>query len=330
VKLSQKGEFGLIELIRRKCGKQNHRILLGIGDDAAIIQTDSAKHSVLTTDALIETVHFNLDYFTFFQLGWRALAANLSDIAAMGGRPVCAVVTLGLNDRISVENVRELYQGMLSLGRKFNCSIAGGDIVRSPKFLMISISVLGEVEKGRVATRSGAKIGDLICVTGQLGEAQAGLELLLERRKRKGLRFSSGLTKKHLLPFPNLTESEYLVRKFRLNSLIDISDGLASDLHHICEESKVGALLYADKIPLSPNAIQAAKISGGDAFEFALQGGEEYELLFTLSNRELIRLLKTAKFKVTVVGEVVSQKKGIRLLKSGRKSKLLPQGYTHF
>ena len=121
-----------------------------------------------------------------------------------------------------------------------------------------------------------------------------------------------------------------MVRKFRLNSLIDISDGLASDLHHICEESKVVALLYADKIPVSPNAIQAARILGKDALEFALQGGEEYELLFTLSKRQATRLLKTAEFQVTVVGEVVSRKKGVRLLKSGRKMKLLPQGYTHF
>jgi thiamine-monophosphate kinase len=330
VKLSQKGEFGLIELIRRECGKQNKRIMLGIGDDAAIIQTDSAKYSVLTTDALIETVHFNLDYFTFFQLGWRALAANLSDIAAMGGKPVCAVVTLGLNDRISVENVRELYQGMLSLARKFNCTIAGGDIVRSPKFLMISISVLGEVERGRVVTRSGAKIGDLICVTGQLGEAQAGLELLLERRKRKGLRFSSGLTKKHLLPFPSLAESEYLLRKFRLNSMIDISDGLASDLHHICEESQTGAVIYADKIPVSPKAKQASRLLDKDALEFALQGGEEYELLFTLRKKQAAKLLKSAKFKFTVIGEIIPPKRGIWLQKGSRRLKLFPLGYTHF
>jgi len=330
VKLSQKGEFGLIELIRKKCGKPNQRVVLGIGDDAAILKSKAGQLQILTTDALIETIHFNLDYFTFFQLGWRALAANLSDIAAMGGKPVCAVVTLGLNDRISVENVLELYDGMLALGRKVNCSIAGGDTVRSPKFLMISISVLGEVEKGGVVTRSRAKIGDLICVTRQLGEAQAGLELFLERRKRKGLGFSAELTQKHLLPFPRLAESEFLVKKFRLNSMIDISDGLASDLHHLCEKSKVGALLYADKIPVSPKAIQAARILGRDAFEFALQGGEEYELLFTMGKKEAIKLLKSSKFKFTLIGEVISQKEGIWLLKSGRNLKLLPKGYTHF
>lgn len=330
MKLSQKGEFGLIEMIRSQCGKQNHKMLLGIGDDAAIIQTDSAKYSLLTTDALIESVHFNLDYFSFFQLGWRALAANLSDIAAMGGRPVCAVVTLGLNDRISVENVRELYQGMLALGRKFNCPIAGGDIVRSPKFLMISISVLGEVKKGKVVTRSGAKIGDLICVTGQLGEAQAGLELLLQKRRQKKLRFSANLTEKHLVPVPRLKESNFLVNNFKLNSLIDLSDGLASDLHHICEESQTGAVIYANKIPLSPKAIRAANMLGKDALEFALQGGEEYELLFTLRKKHAAKLLESAKFKFTHIGEVISQKEKIRLLKAGRKLKLLPRGYTHF
>ncbi len=328
MKLSQTGEFGLIELIRKKCGKQNNRVMLGIGDDAAAIRTDSRNSTLLTTDALIEDIHFKLHYFTFYQLGWRALAANLSDIAAMGGKPVCAVVTLGLNQRISVENVLEFYEGMLALGRRFNCSIAGGDIVKSPKALVISISVLGEAEKNRVITRAGARAGDLICVTGQLGEAQAGLELL--STNKKSLRFPAGLTRKHLLPVPRLIESDYLLKNFQPSAMIDISDGLAADLHHICQESRTGALLFANKIPVSPKAVQAAKLLGKNVFDFVLYGGEEYELLFTLNPAQAKELVKRSKFKVSVIGQILHRNKGIWLEKEGRKLKLKPAGYTHF
>lgn len=328
MKLSQAGEFGLIELIRQKCGRQNRRVILGIGDDAAAIRIASRKLILLTTDALIENIHFKLDYFTFFQLGWRALAANLSDIAAMGGKPVCAVVTLGLNQRISVENVLEFYEGMLALGRRFNCSIAGGDLVKSPKALAISISVLGEAEKEKIVTRARAGVGDLICVTGDLGQAQAGLELL--SAKKKELRFQASLTRKHLLPVPRVRESEYLIKNFRPSAMIDISDGLAADLHHICEESKTGAVLFAEKIPVSRRAEQAAKLLDKNAFDFALQGGEEYELLFTLNPAPAQRLVKRAKFKVSVIGQILPQKKGIWLEKEGQRFKLKPAGYTHF
>ncbi|OGC93346.1 MAG: thiamine-phosphate kinase [candidate division Zixibacteria bacterium RBG_16_48_11] len=330
MKLSQKGEFGLIELIRKKCGWPGKKVILGIGDDAAVIKSDPNKLLVLTTDALIQTVHFNLDYFSFYQLGWRSLAANLSDLAAMGGRPVCCLVTLGLNDGVSVENLMQFYQGVLALSKRFDCPVVGGDIVRSPRQIVISISALGEVEKTKVAKRSGARAGDLICVTGELGEAQAGLELLLKKRKNKSLQFSPALTRKHLLPLPRLAESDFLVHNTKLNSLIDISDGLASDLHQICKESKVGAVIYERKIPLGSKAVQAARLLKKNPLEFALYGGEEYELLFTLTKSQAQRLLCKARFKLTVIGEILPRKEGVSLEKAGQKSKLLPQGYTHF
>lgn len=330
MKLSQKGEFGLIELIRKKCGLADKKIILGIGDDAAIIKSDPNKLLVLTTDALIQTVHFNLDYFSFYQLGWRSLAANLSDLAAMGGKPVCSVVTLGLNDRVSVENLMQFYQGMLALSKRFDCPVVGGDMVRSPKEIVISIFALGEVEKKKITKRSGARVGDLICVTGELGEAQAGLELLLKKREGKSLQFSPALTRKHLLPLPRLAESDFLVHNAKLNSMIDISDGLASDLHQVCKESKVGAVIYERKIPLGSKAIRAAKLLKKNPLEFALSGGEEYELLFTLSKAQARGLLSKARFKLTVIGEIVPRRKGVSLERAGQKSKLLPRGYNHF
>lgn len=330
MKLSQKGEFGLIELIRKKCLSSDRRIVVGIGDDAAVIKTHPGKLSVLTTDALIETVHFSLDYFSFYQLGWRSLAANLSDIAAMGGRPICSVVTLGLSDTVTVENVTEFYQGMLALSRKSNCTIAGGDIVRSPKELVISIAILGEVEKNKVVTRSGAQVGDLICVTRELGEAQAGLELLLKKRRDRRFGFSPALARKHLLPVPRLAESKYLAENSKPNSMIDISDGLASDLHHICEESKTGAVIFEDRVPVSSKAVAASKILGKEPLEFALYGGEEYELLFTLNKNQAGKLLSKARFKIRAIGEILPQKQGVSLQKGSRKTRLLPRGYTHF
>ena len=330
MKLSAKGEFGLIELIRKKCLSADNRIILGIGDDAAVIKPNSNRLSVLTTDALIERVHFNLDYFSFYQLGWRALAANLSDIAAMGGKPICSVVTVGLNDRASVENVLQFYNGLLDLSKRFDCAVAGGDIVRSPTELVISISVLGGVQRDKMVTRAGAKVGDWIFVTGELGEAQAGLELLLKRRKNKRLESSAALTSKHLQPVPRLAESESLLDRLKLNSMIDISDGLAADLHHICEESRVGAVLWGDTVPVSSRAKTAAKILGKDPFQFALQGGEEYELLFTAGSKQAGRAFGIGQFKVTAIGEIVPKRQGIRLYRDGHLTKLLVKGYTHF
>jgi thiamine-monophosphate kinase len=248
----------------------------------------------------------------------------------MGGKPICSLVTLGLNHRVSVENVLEFYRGMLDLSKKFKCSVAGGDIVRSPTELVISISVLGEVQKDKMVTRAGAKVGDLIFVTGELGEAQAGLELLLKWRKNKRMKFSHALTKQHLQPIPRLAESEILLGRMKLNSMIDISDGLASDLHHICEESGVGAVLWGDTVPVSSRAKTAAKILGKDPFQFALQGGEEYELLFTASSKQAERAFGIGQFKVTAIGEIVPKGQGIRLYRDSHLTKLLIKGYTHF
>lgn len=328
MELKKVGEFGLIELIKKKVYQRNKRTLVTIGDDAAVIKSSSSKYLILTTDTLLEKVHFDLSYFSFRNLGHRALAANLSDIAAMGGLPVTALVTLGLPSYVSVENVLELYAGMNLLAKKFNCPISGGDLTSSPKGLFITIAVLGEVEKNFLTLRSKAKAGDLICVTGELGEVQAGLELL---QKSKKIKFPKSLVQKHLTPQPKIFEAREIIKKLKPNSMIDISDGLASEVSHIAKASKLGAVIYESEIPLSPKAKQVGKILNKSPLNWALYSGEEYELLFTISKSKIDKPIKLSKkIKLTLVGEM-KKEAGVFLVKpDGKKEKIKKGGFRHF
>jgi len=329
--LKKVGEFGLIELIKKKVFKRTDKILVTIGDDAAIVKSSPKKHLILTTDTLLEKVHFDLSYFSFRQLGHRALTANLSDIAAMGGLPITALVTLGLPSYVSVENVLELYSGMNLLAKKFNCPISGGDITSSPKGLFITITVLGEVEKNFLTLRSKAKAGDVICVTGELGEVQAGLELLQKVKKNKKIRFPRSLVQKHLTPQPKIKEAREIIRSLKPNSMIDISDGLASEVGHIAKASKLGAVIYESEIPLSPKAKQVGKILNKNPLAWSLYGGEEYELLFTIPKSKIDKLIELSKkIKLTLVGEM-KKETGVYLVKeNGKKEKIKKGGFRHF
>ncbi|MCI0531629.1 MAG: thiamine-phosphate kinase [candidate division Zixibacteria bacterium] len=330
MKLEQLGEFGLIDLIRKKFSARSKNIFIGIGDDAAVIKTRPGTVSVLTTDALVESVHFDLNYFSFYQLGGRSLAASLSDLAAMGATPVCALVTLGINENVSVEDVLQFYSGFSHLAKRFNCPLAGGDISLSPERMVISVTVLGQVKKGKVFFRSGARPGDLICVSGTLGQSQAGLELLQRRMKHSRFSFPKNLAAKHLMPLPRLDVSLLLSKNVKVNSAIDISDGLTADLKHICDESKVGALIFADLIPVSSKAVRAAKLLKKSPLDFALYGGEEYELLFTLDPKDARKLFRKTGRKFSVIGQIESRKNGIWIASGNKKEKLSPRGYTHF
>lgn len=329
--LKKVGEFGLIELIKKKTFNRTDKIIVTIGDDAAIIKSSASKHLILTTDTLLENIHFDLSYFSFRDLGHRALAANLSDIAAMGGLPVTALVTLGLPYYVSVENVLELYAGMNLLAKKFNCPISGGDITSSPKGLFITITVLGEVERNFLTLRSKAKAGDLICVTGELGEVQAGLELLQKAKKSKKFRFPKSLVQKHLTPQPKIFEAREIINKLKPNSMIDISDGLASEVSHITKASKLGAVIYESEIPVSPKARKAGMILNKNPLAWALYGGEEYELLFTIPKSKIDKLIKLSKkIKLTLVGEM-KKEAGVYLSKAiGKKEKIRKGGFRHF
>jgi thiamine-monophosphate kinase len=329
MKLKEIGEFGLIDLIRKKFPAKNKNLLLGIGDDAAVIKITPERFLIFTTDALREGVHFDLSYYSYWQVGWKAMAANLSDVAAMGGVPTFGLISLGLPEKIKVEDVLEIYRGMNDLAKRFGCNICGGDLFLSSE-IVITLTLLGEVEPEFLVKRSGAKPGDLMCVTGDLGQSQAGLELLKARK-----RSNPGWVKKHLMPMPRVKEARKLAKSLNLTSMIDISDGLASDLYHIAEESKVGALICEQKIPVSRSLLKVASLLGKSPLDLALSSGEEYELLFTIRKDQEKKLhflrRKNRNFKITVVGEIKDKKEGLKILDSqGRLKKLKRSGFSHF
>jgi len=257
------------------------------------------------------------------------MAANLSDVAAMGGIPTFGLVSLGVPNKMDSRDVLKIYKGMTDLGKRFGCKLCGGDLFLSSE-IVITLTLLGEVEPEFLVKRSGAKPGDLICVTNDLGQSQAGLELL---RAKKAA--SRSWARKHLQPLPRVKEARKLVQSLNLTSMIDISDGLASDLYHIAEESKVGALIYQDRIPVSKSLSKIAQVLEKPPLDLALSSGEEYELLFTIrkNQEKKLRFLKEGdgSLKITVIGEIKDKRQGVKILDSkGKSRKLKKSGFSHF
>ena len=325
MKVWELGEFGLIERIAGIVGKASrHDLILGIGDDAAAWRTDKSIQ-IGTTDILIQDVHFNLNTATWIELGWKALAVNISDIAAMGGTPSFALVSLGLPAETEAQNVDELYLGMKEIAAKFDVDIVGGNISRAP-VVIIDVTVIGKASDA-LLTRSGAVPGDQIAVTGYLGQAAAGLKMLKSKRK-----FNSKTTalfrKAHLRPYPRVAEGQILVQH-GVKSAIDLSDGLISDLTHICQASRVGARVWIDKLPIHALLKSAFE---KEALRLTLSGGEDYELLLT-ARREVIEKLKNVmSTPITVIGEILSDDPGkVTLLdEQGKEVKLVQGGWDHF
>jgi thiamine-monophosphate kinase len=331
VQLSQAGEFGLIKRMRRIIESGSDEIVLGIGDDAAVVRPKSGSCLVLTTDALVEGVHFDLRYTPFDALGWKALAVNLSDVAAVGGVPSYALVSLALPEAWTVENVESLYRGLKRCGKMYDCKIVGGDTTRSIGKGFISISVIGYVKQNAIANRSGAQPGDLLCVTGTLGGARVGFEVL---RENQNVDLFKKSIRRFLKPLPKIAEAGRLIRELKISSMIDISDGLSSDVSHLCEQSGLGCILREDAIPLHPDVKVWAEQVGIPPARFALTSGEEYELVFTVNPDRLERWInhnrKEKHFPVTSIGEMVHKNKGIRV-KCGEKTiPLSEKGWNHF
>ncbi len=326
-KLNQIGEFGLIDLIKKKIFSGDKRVVVNIGDDAAVIKSSPDRLLIFTTDTLVERIHFDLSYFTAEEIGWKAMVANLSDIAAMGGLPRYALVTVGLPKSMRAEDVLSIYKGASRIAKKYNCKIIGGDTTLTPKDLFISIALLGEVEKKSLLTRSGAKKGDLICVTGKLGEAQASYEFLKQYGRQR-----LPLVRKHLQPQPRIKEARILVKDLKINSMIDISDGLSSELFHLAEESKLGAVIYEQNIPISPKCLKLATLLNKTPLAWTLSSGEEYELLFTVDRKDQGKIKKImSKVNISVIGEMVDKKDGVQLIqKSGVMKNLKKIGFVHF
>jgi len=334
MKVSDLGEFGLIDLqakmsygVPDKKAESWRQLILGIGDDVAAWHGDTSIQ-LATVDSLIQDVHFSLDIPSWEELGWRAMAANLSDIAAMGGLPKYALVSLALPDNTEVDDVTALYRGMIELAQRFEVAIVGGDMSSAP-LLVINITILGSTKSQdkHILTRSAAKVGEKVAVTGYLGGATAGLEMLT-----KNLQFDSeataSLKKAFLHPLPRIAEGRALVEQ-GVRATIDTSDGLISDLGHICQSSRVSARIEIDRVPVQP----AVRANFGDrALELALSGGEDYELLFSASAEIIDKVKAAVSCPITVIGEIVAGKAGEVTLVDGKGNPVNPPsaGWEHF
>lgn len=310
------GEFALIERIARKI--RDRDVVTRIGDDAAVIR-HGKKFLLLTVDMLVEDDHFSPAWSSPMQIGMKAMEINVSDIAAMGGEPKYALTSLCLKRDTSVEFVDGLYRGIYSAAKKYGFEIVGGNIAHG-KQIAIDVSMMGETKNP--VLRSTAKAGDLICVTGDLGKSRAGLEILM--KFGKSLKYDR-LTRPHLEPKARLKEAG-IISKFA-NSMIDVSDGLAPEVGHICRLSKKGAVIYREKIPVSKNTRLAASLVEKDPLDFALSGGEDFEVVFTIPGNKLEALKKRVNF--SVVGKILPRKDGVYLLENGIKGNL-GKGYDHF
>ncbi|MFC1965548.1 thiamine-phosphate kinase [Chloroflexota bacterium] len=334
MKVSEMGEFGLIDLlakmvsgVRGKGVGGQQELILGIGDDAAAWQGNGSIQ-LATVDSLIQDVHFSLGLTSWEELGWRAMAANLSDIASMGGVPGYALVSLALPGHTEVADVTDLYKGMIELAQRFEVAIAGGDTSSAP-LVIINITVFGSTRNGgkHLLTRLAAKAGEKVAVTGYLGGASAGLKMLTENL-RFGAEAAASLKEAFLKPCPRVAEGQILVEQ-GVRAAIDISDGLVSDLGHVCQASQVGARIEIDRVPIQ----LAVKANFGDrALELALSGGEDYELLFTAGAEVIEKVKAVASCPITVIGEITADNVGkITLVDATGNPVNLPKtGWDHF
>ena len=331
MKVRELGELGLIERLAQivdESGtgcRSRADLIIGIGDDAAAWKSKGLVQ-LGTTDILIQDVHFTLETTAWHNLGWKALAVNISDIAAMGGIPDYAMISLGLPSDTEVEHITKLYTAMAEIARQFDMAIVGGDVSEAP-LLIISPTVIGTVEKDRMLTRSGAIPGDQIAVTGYLGSSAVGLRMM-KKKPELDPRVASALIEAHLRPCPRVSEGR-LLGENGVKSAIDISDGLIADLAHICRASGVEARVRLADIPMHP-AVKAAL--GESAISFALSGGEDYELLFTAPGGIIERVKQRLSIPVTVIGEITGGKPGeVTLLgETGREVEWKKRGWEHF
>ncbi|NOT76108.1 MAG: thiamine-phosphate kinase [Cyclobacteriaceae bacterium] len=335
--IDQLGEFGLIDRIAGNFGLQHPSSLKGIGDDAAVIDAGDDV-MLLSTDMLIEGIHFDLSYVPLQHLGYKAVAVNVSDIAAMNGKPEQILVGIAISNRFSVEAVDALYAGIRAACTNYKVDLVGGDTTASPSGLIISISVVGKTKKGNEVYRSGAKDKDIICVTGDLGGAYIGLQIL-EREK------SVYLTNPDMQP--ELDNHEYAISRqlkpearmdiiyeladlgIKPSAMIDVSDGLASELLHISRNSNVGVRIFEDKIPIDENAFNTAVEFKLDPYTCALNGGEDYELLFTIHQSDFEKVKNHA--DIHFIGYIhPDSKQNVMITKNENVVPLKAQGWSHF
>jgi thiamine-monophosphate kinase len=331
------GEFGLIHHLTKNIELQNASSILGVGDDAAVID-HFGKQSVITTDLLIEGVHFDLAYTPLKHLGYKSVIVNLSDVYAMNATPTQITLSIGLSSRFSVEAIEEFYEGVYAACEEHGVDLIGGDTSSSQKGFIISVTAIGEVVADKVVKRSTAQKGDLICVSGDLGGAYLGL-LFLEREKKiflespgvqPDLENEAYVIGRLLKPKARKDIFEFLEEKEILpTSMMDISDGLSSELLHICEKSGVGCVIYEEKLPIAEDARNAAYKFEIDPTACALSGGEDYELVFTIKQDDYEKL--TLNEQISVIGYITDAEEGAKFKsKGGNTFDITAQGWNAF
>ena len=334
--ISQLGEFGLIDHLTKNIEFQQASSIVGVGDDAAVID-HFGKQTVVTTDLLVEGVHFDLMYTPLKHLGYKSVIVNLSDIYAMNATPTQIVLSIGISNKFSVEALDEFYEGVYAACEKYGVDLVGGDTTSSQKGFIISVTAIGEVTPDQFVKRSTAQKGDLLCVSGDLGAAYIGL-LFLEREKKiylespgvqPDLEGESYVVGKLLKPEARKDIVEFFAsQEIKPTSMMDISDGLSSEILHICKQSNLGCVLYEEKLPIADATRNAAFKFEIDPTACALSGGEDYELLFTLSQAEYDKLILNE--QISVVGYMTDAEEGAHIItKGGNKHPITAQGWNH-
>ncbi len=335
--ISELGEFGLIDRMKEVLGAVGTSAVKGIGDDAAVLPGGTGMARLITVDALIEGVHFDRVFTPLKYLGFKSVAVNVSDVLAMNGLPQHGVVAIGLPNKMSVEMVDQLYAGIRLACNAYGMEIIGGDTTASP-VLVLSVTVMGQAQTDALCYRSGAKAGDLLCVSGDLGSAYAGLKVLHAQKNQfeeAGESFQPNLdpfryaVQRHLMPQARIDIiRELKKRRILPTSMIDVSDGLASEVNHLCSASGCGAAVQKETVPIREETVRVAKVSEELPIVYALHGGEDYELLFTVDAEDLDRCRG---MPITVIGEMTGEESGVRLLaEQGESVTLERSGFRHF
>ena len=311
------GEFALIKRITRD-KYLPEKVIKGIGDDCAVLKLTDTMYQLVTTDMMVENDHFNLAWHTPYQVGWKLMESNVSDIVCKGGVPEFAFLSMSLKKDTTVEFMDQFYNGLYASAEKHEVYLTGGDTTHGTEYVF-NLTLTGYVDRTGLRLRSMARVGDLICVTGKLGGSTAGLKLLIKNL--------DGYLQKHLEPEARTVEEGRIIAAFA-HAMIDVSDGLGSEVTHICRESGVGAEIDYEAIPLSEETCRSAALLGTDPHDFALYGGEDYEIVFTIA-QEQIPALKQQFSDFTVVGSILDRTSGIFLVHDGKKMEL-KKGYDHF
>jgi thiamine-monophosphate kinase len=332
VRIGEIGEFGLIDRIRSRGAVYDEDVVLGIGDDCAVLRRGPVLE-VLTTDCLVEGTHYQAGWLSMGDIGWKALAVNVSDVAAVGGTPKHALVTLFLPVDSTTKQIDELYEGLEQCGEETGVVVVGGDIVKIDGPFAVSVALSGVCERDEIVLRSGARQGDTIVVTGSLGEASVGLKALSQDSNRAWGEHIDACVGRFRRPVPRLAESRAIIKDLQPTSMIDISDGLLSDLWHVMEASKVGAILEGKDIPVGMGVVDFFGGSEEDGLSQALAGGEDYELLFTMNSRLDERLPEVAArlgVGLTPIGRITPKGAGVKLAQKGGEREIGKGGFDHF